>query len=152
MDLPEPAGEGVCIAIRSASICGSDLHMLTLGLLEGRVIGHEFAGIAPDGTAVAIEPTIGCGQCPACGDGLNSHCEGGFNLLGLVQDGGMAEYARVPEANLVPLPTGLDVARGCLVEPLAVAFHGLDRARVREGRAYSGDRRRAYRAGDGCCT
>jgi threonine dehydrogenase-like Zn-dependent dehydrogenase len=47
-------------------------------------------------------------------------------------DGGMAEYAVVPERNLVPLPTGLDISAGSLVEPLAVAVHGLDRVRVRE--------------------
>jgi threonine dehydrogenase-like Zn-dependent dehydrogenase len=53
--------------------------------------------------------------------------------MGLVSDGGMAEYVSAPAENLVPLPTGLDVATASLVEPLAVALHGLDRAGVREG-------------------
>lgn len=132
VDLPEPAGEGVKLKIVSSSICGSDLHMLERGYLVDRVIGHEFAGLTPDGTAVAVEPTISCGQCAPCGEGYNSHCEAGFNLMGLISDGGMAEYACVPERNLVPLPTGLDIRAGSLVEPLAVAIHGLDRARVQE--------------------
>jgi threonine dehydrogenase-like Zn-dependent dehydrogenase len=42
----------------------------------------------------------------------------------------MAEYVVAPAANLVRLPTGLDIASAALVEPLAVAVHGLDRARV----------------------
>jgi threonine dehydrogenase-like Zn-dependent dehydrogenase len=53
--------------------------------------------------------------------------------MGVLGDGGMAEYATVPAANLVELPTGLDIRIAGLVEPLAVAVHGLDRARVREG-------------------
>ncbi len=133
VNAPAPAGEGVLVDIVASSICGSDLHMLDLGLLDQRIPGHEFAGFTPDGTAVAVEPTLGCGSCAACGEGYNSHCVKGFQLLGLVADGGMAEQIRVPAANLVPLPTGLDVRLASLVEPLAVALHGLDRARVREG-------------------
>ncbi len=132
VDIPEPAGADVKVKIVSSSICGSDLHMLERGYLVDRVIGHEFAGLTPDGTAVAIEPTISCGQCAPCGEGYNSHCETGFNLMGVMSDGGMAEYVQVPERNLVRLPTGLDIRSGSLVEPLAVAIHGLDRARVRE--------------------
>ena len=53
--------------------------------------------------------------------------------MGVLGDGGMAEYASVPAANIVELPTGLDIHIASLVEPLAVAVHGLDRARVRAG-------------------
>ncbi|MEE4191582.1 MAG: alcohol dehydrogenase catalytic domain-containing protein [Halieaceae bacterium] len=133
VDVPAPAGDdGVLVDIVVSSICGSDLHMLDLGLLDQRIPGHEFAGLTPDGTAVAVEPTLGCGHCPACGEGYNSHCVEGFRLLGLGRDGGMAEQVLVPAANLVPLPTGLDIRIASLVEPLAVALHGIDRARVRE--------------------
>ena len=133
VDVPKPAGDGVLVRIVSSSICGSDLHMLDAGFLGEYTVGHEFAGIAADGTAVAVEPTIGCGSCPACGEGYNGHCERGFHLMGVMSDGGMAEYVSAPAANLVALPTGLDVRIASLVEPLAVAVHGLDRARVREG-------------------
>jgi len=131
--VPEPTGEGVRVKVVSASICGSDLHMLERGYFGEQIIGHEFAGFAPDGTAVAVEPTVGCGHCSPCGEGYNSHCEAGVNIMGVMADGGMAEYALVPARNLVPLPTGLDLPVACLVEPLAVALHGLDRARVASG-------------------
>ena len=132
-EVPKPAGDGVMVRVVSASICGSDLHMLDLGWLGEYTVGHEFAGIAADGTPVAVEPTIGCGICPPCGDGHRGHCDRGFHLMGVMSDGGMAEYVMAPAENLVPLPTGLDVGTASLVEPLAVAVHGLDRARVREG-------------------
>jgi threonine dehydrogenase-like Zn-dependent dehydrogenase len=133
VDVPKPETDGVLVKVVSASICGSDLHMLDLGILGEHTIGHEFAGIAADGTPVAVEPTIGCGSCPACGEGFNGHCERGFHLLGVMSDGGMAEYVCAPARNLVALPTGLDVTTASLVEPLAVAVHGLDRSRLREG-------------------
>ncbi len=132
VDISEPDGEGVKVRVVATSICGSDLHMLELGFFGDRVIGHEFAGHTPDGTAVAVEPTIGCGRCAPCGEGQNAHCEAGLNIMGLMLDGGMAEYVLAPERNLVILPTGLDVTIAALVEPLAVAVHGLDRSRVTE--------------------
>ena len=53
--------------------------------------------------------------------------------MGVYGDGGMAEYVTVPDASLVELPSGLDVRTANLVEPLAVAVHGVDRARVCQG-------------------
>jgi threonine dehydrogenase-like Zn-dependent dehydrogenase len=45
----------------------------------------------------------------------------------------MAEELRVPERCLVRLPAGLAASDACLVEPLAVAVHGLRRAALRAG-------------------
>ena len=50
---------------------------------------------------------------------------GSKTILGVGQDGGMAEELIVPERCLVPLPAGLAVEDACLVEPLAVAVHGI---------------------------
>ena len=133
VDVPEPSGTGVKVKVVSSSICGSDIHMMAADAFGDHIIGHEFSGIAEDGRAVAIEPITGCGQCAACDDGHRVHCEAGLFVMGVLGDGGMAEYVTVPAANLVELPTGLDIRIASLVEPLAVAVHGVDRARVREG-------------------
>ena len=133
VDVPEPKGEGVKVKVVSSSICGSDLHMMALDVFGDHIIGHEFAGLTEDGRAVAIEPITGCGQCAPCDEGHRVHCEAGLFVLGVLGDGGMAEYVSVPAASIVQLPTGLDIRIASLVEPLAVAVHGLDRARVREG-------------------
>lgn len=125
-----PSGDGVLVRVLSSSICGSDLHLIEAGWAEGRVLGHEFAGETEDGTAVAVEPIYGCGDCGFCHDGRHSHCVGGAAIVGVSEDGGMAEYVRVPKGLVLPLPSGLDVANASLVEPLAVAVHGLRRARL----------------------
>ena len=130
VELPKPSGSAVRVKVATASICGSDLHMIERGWAEQRVLGHEFAGTTYDGTAVAVEPVKGCNTCHYCDIGYPSQCSNGFQLLGVTLDGGMAEYVEVPEQSLVALPTGLDLQTACLVEPLAVALHGLNRVGV----------------------
>jgi len=51
-------------------------------------------------------------------------------IFGMGRDGGMAEELLVPERSLVPLPKGVAVRDASLVEPLAVAVHGLRMAGV----------------------
>jgi threonine dehydrogenase-like Zn-dependent dehydrogenase len=46
-------------------------------------------------------------------------------ILGIGLDGGMAEEIVVPERCLVPLARGVSARDACLVEPLAIAVHGL---------------------------
>ncbi|MFK7976666.1 MAG: zinc-binding dehydrogenase [Halioglobus sp.] len=133
IDTPEPTGNGVRVKVVSSSICGSDIHMMNAGFFGDVIIGHEFAGITDDGRAVAIEPMMGCGSCGFCDSGQPVHCATAFTVLGVLSDGGMAEYVNVPAEKLIELPTGMDIRNASLVEPLAVAVHGVDRAKVREG-------------------
>lgn len=132
VEAPAPRGQGVRVRIRSAGICGSDLHLVDGGFDLPHILGHEMAGIAPDGSAVAIEPLLPCGVCAQCRSGDYNLCERGpAIILGSAHDGGMAEELIVPERCLVPLAAGVDVADACLVEPLAVAVHGMRRAGLR---------------------
>ncbi|MEE3331959.1 MAG: alcohol dehydrogenase catalytic domain-containing protein [Myxococcota bacterium] len=133
VDVPMPEGDGVRVDVVSSSICGSDLHMVNAGMVEGLILGHEFAGTTPDGTAVAVEPLISCGECHACDAGNRPHCESGTSFMGVSLQGGMAETVVVPEASLVKLPAGADLRSASLVEPLAVAVNGIDRARIASG-------------------
>lgn len=132
-NVQEPRGDGVRVKVVASSICGSDIHMIETGFFGDNIIGHEFAGITDNGRAVAIEPLAGCGGCGFCDQGHTIHCEHGFSLMGVLSDGGMAEYVNVPKNNLIELPTGLDIRSASLIEPLAVAVHAVDRTRVREG-------------------
>lgn len=119
-------GGDALVAVKKASICASDLHLLTgktPGMREGSVIGHEFVGqILALGTEVARhhEDTrvlgsflIACGTCSACIARRFNHCAN-RRALGLGQlvgdlDGAQAELVRVPNAdvNLRTLSGGL---------------------------------------------
>jgi len=80
--------------------------------------------------AVAIQ---GCGRCETCVAGSTQLCPDRV-AVGLSRDGGMAEYAVMPEQHLVVVPEGLDLAVAAVGEPLSVAVHAVDvRAKLEPG-------------------
>ena len=134
VDAPRPAADGVRVRIRGCGICGSDLAILDSGFPLAGIPGHELAGLLDDGSAVAIEPVAPCGACEFCARGDYQVCRAGVPMIfGVGRDGGMAEELVVPERCLVRLPPAVRVEDASLVEPLAVAVHGLRRAGVRGG-------------------
>jgi len=127
---PEPTSGTVPVRVRAASICGSDLHMLGFGP-SPFTPGHEFAGFLDDGTAVAVDPSNPCGECDQCAMGRSQLCRtAGARVLGVGRDGGMAEQCLVAESAVIPLTANVHPENACLIEPLAVAVHGLTLAGV----------------------
>jgi threonine dehydrogenase-like Zn-dependent dehydrogenase len=134
VNLPSPTGEGVRVKLRSAGICGSDLHLLDSEFIPSVTLGHEMAGVLEDGTGVAIEPLVPCGICEYCGRGDYNLCRSApARMMGIGVDGGMAEEILVPERCLVPLPSSIRLRDACLVEPIAVAVHGMRRVGLQPG-------------------
>ena len=129
VDAPVPSGDGVTVHVASAGICGSDLHLLQWNLPY--VMGHELAGTLDDGTPVAVEPIAPCWMCAPCLDGAYNRCvQGPAMVMGVGREGGMAEQCRMPESAIARLPAGIDLGDACLVEPLAVAVHGIRQGRI----------------------
>ena len=129
--MPDATGDGVTVHVRATGICGSDLHLLASGAFDGRILGHEIAGVTDDGTPVAVEPVHACGSCQHCLDGDDPLCaEATTRLIGIGVDGGLAERVVVPAHLLVPLTDGVRIEDACLVEPLAVGVRAVARAGV----------------------
>ncbi|WP_395067889.1 alcohol dehydrogenase catalytic domain-containing protein [Paraburkholderia silvatlantica] len=141
VDDPEPDPDGVVLRVSHCGICGSDLHMTddaAFGLCEGDIIGHEFSGevVATGrevktlrvGHRVSVVPYRTCGRCAACLAGDPAWCAQ-MELAG----GGYGEYAAVSARQCVTLPVDASFADGALVEPLAVALHGIAKAGLRPG-------------------
>ena len=123
------AGEGVRVRVRCAGICGSDLHMLEMKFPLKCIVGHEVAGLLDDGTPVAVEPISPCNECAYCRSGEYNLCKSAAaTTLGIGRDGCMADELRVPQRSLIYLPSNVDVKDACLIEPLAVAVHGMRNA------------------------
>ena len=114
-------------AVRSAAICGSDLHMIGFGPIPF-TLGHELGGVLDDGTAVADRPERSVrhvrpvhARCQVTGAGTASSA-----CSGVGRDGGMADAIVVRESTRsCRCPTGSRREDACLVEPLGVAVHGL---------------------------
>lgn len=129
---PEHATDPVRVRVRSCGICASDLHLVAWNLPV--TLGHEFAGVLDDGTAVAVQPNAWCGECDRCLAGKTQLCRHGTSRLhGVSLDGGLADEVIVDRRCLVPLPAGVDPTIGALVEPLAVGAHAAGRVVVEPG-------------------
>ena len=135
VEAPAPRGEGVRVRIRSAGICGSDLHLISPKSPFGPpavTLGHELAGLTDDDTPVAIEPLAPCGACEPCARGDYNVCTLGPGMIfGVGRDGGMADEIRVPARAIVPLPKSIALRDASLVEPLAVVVYALRRSGLR---------------------
>lgn len=132
-DIEAPQGDGVDLRVAMCGICGSDLHMIENGM-RGVVIGHEFGGWLPDGRLVAVRPTGECGTCRHCSRGKHHLCSDAMaRSYGISMNGGLAPTARVEESRLTVMPAGSRPRDAALVEPLAVAIHGLRRSGVTRG-------------------
>ena len=138
---PTPAADQVVIKVGRCGICGSDLHMTedaAYGCLHGDVLGHEFAGEVVElgrdaqglrtGDLVSVIPLRSCGQCEHCRKGEVQWCAQ-FGLQG----GGYAEYALTRPNQCIKLPTDVSLADGAIIEPLAVALHGVNLSGLQRG-------------------
>ncbi len=123
--IPEPGAQDVVVRVARAGICGTDMHTYTHGsplAFEGMTIGHEFSGrVAAVGEKVADIPV-----------GARVTVNPMINHLGLATDGAFAEYVTIPGAalnhNVFLLPDEVSDTQAALVEPLAVALRGVNRA------------------------
>jgi threonine dehydrogenase-like Zn-dependent dehydrogenase len=150
VDLPEPkpAAGQVRLEVLRCGICGSDLHArhgidewaemaARIGYRRfGRseqplVFGHEFSGSVaeygpntrgrvPTGSPVVALPLLR-GPQGVDAVGLSAHAPGAY-----------AEQVVVQESMMMPVPNGLPADVAALTEPMAVAWHAVQRGEVRK--------------------
>lgn len=96
-------------------------------------VGERVSGLSA-GQPAAIAPYLNCGRCEYCLAGEETICLRG-DILGLVSQGGYAEYVKAPASHVLPLPAGLSFDDAAAVTLAATtAWHMLmARARVRAG-------------------
>ena len=141
LDDPTPEAGEVVVKVGRCGICGSDLHMTedpAYGINKGDVLGHEFAGEVVAlgksteglklGDLVSVIPLKSCGQCASCRSGEVAWCDA-FGLQG----GGYAEYAVTKPNQCIRLPQSASLADGAIIEPLAVALHGVNMSGMKPG-------------------
>jgi 2-desacetyl-2-hydroxyethyl bacteriochlorophyllide A dehydrogenase len=155
---PEPKADEIKVKIAYAGICGSDPKIVDAKGASGRpegaigwpkkpmpkhdgvmILGHEASGtivkIGKDvkgdfkiGQRVAMNFRNYCGACYYCANGMENFCERVTMFWGL-----MAEYAVFKEGLVFPLPEDLPLDVGAFLEPVTVAVHAIDIARMKVG-------------------
>jgi alcohol dehydrogenase len=125
-EVPDPTireATDVVVRIDSATICGTDLHILKGDVPEvepGTVLGHEAVGTVVEtgdavgtldvGDRVLVSCITSCGRCRFCREGRYGLCAGGGGwIFGHLIDGLQADYARVPfaDTSVHKVPEGL---------------------------------------------
>jgi len=155
---PEPEPMEIKVKIAYAGICGTDPKTVegTVGRSrledairfpqkitpkrEGvRILGHEASGtivkIGKDvkgnfkvGQHVAMNFMDYCGGCYYCQNKMEHFCERAISYYGM-----MAEYGCFEENLVYTLPGDLPLDIGAFLEPISIAVHTLDIARVKTG-------------------
>jgi len=139
----------VRIAIKTVGVCGSDVHYYTHGAIgpfvvrEPMILGHEAAGVIEEvgsavenlkvGDRVCMEPGIPDPQSRASRLGL-------YNLDPAVRfwatppvHGVLRPSVVHPASFTFKLPDNVSYAAGAMVEPLAVGFQAVSKARLTPG-------------------
>jgi L-iditol 2-dehydrogenase len=136
---PVPAAGEALVRVRAVGVCGSDLQWFAKGrigdaqLREALVLGHEGAGELANGERVALDPTIPCGRCEWCLKGHPNLCPDVQFAGHGSRDGFLREWITWPRNCLYPLPDTVGAEEGALLEPLGVALHAVDLAKLRTG-------------------
>lgn len=147
--LPDPVpGPGEAVAKVLACGAGLTVHHARAGRLKleyPRIIGHEIAGeivavgagveSLKTGDAVTCYFYLNCGHCHWCRVNRATLCDNFGGYVGREVDGGYAEYIKLPAANFLKLPAGLEWRRhpaevGVICDAIATPVKVLRRARV----------------------
>lgn len=147
---PVPGPHEVLIKLKSAAICGTDIHFYkwnqaAIDFMGGSktfpwpyYLGHEGAGVVEAvgelvtkvkvGQRVTAETHISCGECFNCKNGEAHNCAHRGRFLGC-----FSEYTVVDENYAFILPEGISYEEGSLMEPAGVALRAVEEACIQPG-------------------
>jgi L-idonate 5-dehydrogenase len=147
-EAPVLAPDDIRVRVRAGGICGSDLHYYqhggfgTVHLCEPMVLGHEVAGVVEAvgadvvkvaaGDHVAINPSLPCGVCGFCLEGMPNQCIDmrfyGSAMRNPHVQGAFREQLVCKAIQAEPIPKDLPFTSAAFAEPLSVCLHAITRA------------------------
>ena len=140
------ADDDVLLKVDRGSICGTDLHILSVPpghpATPGSILGHEYVATVVDagskvtqlkpGDRVVVNPNVTCGMCRYCQMGLSNVCEN-MTTLGIFRDGGLAEFNLAPARALHKISRDVPPDRATLAEPLSCVLHAFEKCSLVPG-------------------
>jgi threonine 3-dehydrogenase len=136
--VPAIGAADVLVRVKTASICGTDLHIYGWDRWsQGRIkppltLGHEFCGVVERvgeevtavkaGDFVSAEMHVNCGHCHQCRVGEAHICQN-LRIIGIDQDGAFAEFVKIPATNIWKLDPAIPEHYGAILDPLGNAVH-----------------------------
>jgi 2-desacetyl-2-hydroxyethyl bacteriochlorophyllide A dehydrogenase len=146
VDKPQIENESqVLLKIKRVGICGSDMHIYhgtNPMATYPRIVGHEVTGEIVEvgsqvstvavGDRVVVEPIRYCGECFACKNGRPNVCKE-LSAFGVHEDGGMREFAVLPEKQVHKIDPTIDWDEAVMAEPYTIGAQATWRGNVQEG-------------------
>ncbi len=121
---PVPGPDDVIIKVHYCAICGSDLTNFKYKMYQTPlVIGHEFAG-----EIIELGKNIKGFEIGDKATGINIISEEGYGrskALGIMRDGGFAEYVKVPKEYLFHTPKSISIRDCSMLESFAVVLRAI---------------------------
>ena len=146
LPVPEISDTEVLVKVYYGNICGTDLHIeewdtwSQLRVKAPVITCHEIVGTIAEvgkdvtdrreGQRVAIEPMIPCGKCYLCTHGMSNICKD-IRILGVTDNGGFAEYVKVPADYTFPLDDEITFEAAALMQPMGTGVYGAEMAEVK---------------------
>ncbi len=148
VDVPRIGSKDVLVKVRACALNHLDLWVLMgmpgVKVSMPHILGCDIAGEVVEKGAkvkgislnqrVIVSPGLPCGKCHFCKTGWDSLCPE-YKITGFQVDGGYAEFAKVPQQNIIPVSSRLSFEEWAAV-PLVflTAWHMLvTRAKLRKG-------------------
>jgi threonine 3-dehydrogenase len=138
MPVPTIGETDVLVAVETASVCGTDLHIFhwdewaQARIKPPYIPGHEFCGTVAAvgarvqgiavGDFVSAEMHVACGHCVQCRSGQAHVCQF-VKILGVDADGAFADYVKIPATNIWKLDPSIPRDFGSLFDPFGNAVH-----------------------------
>ena len=136
--IPKIAPDEVLIKIHRTSICGTDMHIYNwdewaqANVPVPMVTGHEYGGEVVEVGSTVRRVKVGqhvSGEGHVVGNRSRNARSGRFHLdpdtkgIGVNLPGAFAEYLRLPEFNVIPLPDDFSLDIAAILDPLGNAVH-----------------------------
>lgn len=137
VSIPAIGPEQVLVKIINIGICGSDIHVYhgehpftSYPVTQGHEVSAEVVEVGANaqeykvGQKVTIQPQVVCGRCYPCRHGKYNLCEE-LKVMGFQTTGVASTYFAVDKEKVTLLPDEMSFEEGAMIEPLAVAVHGV---------------------------
>lgn len=149
--------DDVKIKILAVCICGTDVNIFATPQKHpsrpGIIFGHEFCGQVVEvgsavtnlkpGDKVIVDPHGPCGYCDACLAGWPERCEnlyltepgleGQANGMGVFRDGGLTDYAVIPNKFAYKIAQDTPPELMALAEPLECCGYSIEKLNIHVG-------------------